>query len=76
MVDNIVRDARANRTFYWNNRTAVVLEPEEMPADCDLALLRKHMVTVTELTDSLGESEPSAETQTLISNLDAKIRSD
>jgi 5'/3'-nucleotidase SurE len=75
MVDKIVRDDRINRTFYWNNRTALVLESDKMPADCDLALLGKHMVTVTELTDSLGESEPSAETQTLISNLDAKIRS-
>ena len=75
MVDSIARDSRTNRTFFWNNRTAIDLENDNMADDCDLALLRDGMVTVTQLTDSLSESEPSAETQNLISNLDAKIRS-
>jgi 5'/3'-nucleotidase SurE len=75
MADNIARDSRTNRTFFWNNRTAIDLENDTMSDDCDLALLRDGMVTVTQLTDSLGESEPSAETQSLISNLDARIRS-
>jgi 5'-nucleotidase len=75
MVDKIVRDGRTNRTFFWNNRNALALDADNMSSESDLTLLRDHMLTVTELTDSLGEIEPSPQTRSLISNLDAKIRS-
>ncbi|NQW17515.1 MAG: 5'/3'-nucleotidase SurE [Chloroflexi bacterium] len=75
IVDDVVRDVRTNRTFFWNNRRTLDSDHDTLPVDSDLALLREQMVTVTQLTDSLGEVEASAGTRKLIANLDAKIRS-